>query len=672
MTAIVAGGGHSLALKANGTIVGWGNDQYGAATGVPTPADPYTSTGLVSFAGAPLSNVVALAAAESHSLALRGDGTVVGWGAGGPGASSDPPNYGQATVPAGVTNVVAIAAGWAHSLALKADGTVVGWGFNRYGQATGVPNTNGPYISSGVVTVGGQLLSNVVAIVAGSEHSLALKQDGTVVAWGAGGPGTSGYPNQGQATIPGGLSDVVAIAAGMEHSLALLSGGVVVAWGRNDRVQCVVPPSLTWQGAIETGDKYSLAVQSDGTVVGCGDDQYGEVTAIPASATNVVAVAAGTDHGLALRGNGTIVGWGRNDYQQRSIPAMATNAVAIAAGWQHSLALRADGAVIGWGYNEHGAATGVRTLYPYIASGAVTIGGTVLTNVAAIAAGNDHSLALKADGTVVGWGYNGHGQYLIPPGLTNVVAIAAGFEHSLFLAVTGSGGPGANGASPFVRAQIPVRVGDLFRNCNTNTLCEMGLDLHSSVVELLGVKALLAAVLELGMPYTLERDDVLHGFLYGSESLVDEQASRVFLQTENAELQAQPDARPQGLRDVAALRYQCFANRLNQCLTNLAAAGRPEIPRLVGHTLCLLDLLRDAWTQPTNSPPPALEMWSESGSPHLVLYGEPYTHYTLQYRDSLSVPGWTSTSIANLHTEDIVIMPVLGPSRFFRGLLPVP
>ena len=76
----------------------------------------------------------------------------------------------------------------------------------------------------------------------------------------------------------------------------------------------------------------------------------------------------------------------------------------------HSLALKADGTVVGWGDNAYGETT--------IPAG--------LTNVVAIAAGADYSLALKADGTVVGWGDNTDGQTTIPAGLTNVVAIAAG------------------------------------------------------------------------------------------------------------------------------------------------------------------------------------------------------------------------------------------------------
>ena len=84
--------------------------------------------------------------------------------------------------------------------------------------------------------------------------------------------------------------------------------------------------------------------------------------------------------------------------------------VAIAAGADDSLALKADGTVVGWGVNAYGETT--------IPSG--------LSNVVAVAAGEYHSLALKADGTVVGWGFNGDGETAIPVGLNNVVAIAAG------------------------------------------------------------------------------------------------------------------------------------------------------------------------------------------------------------------------------------------------------
>ena len=84
--------------------------------------------------------------------------------------------------------MVAIAAGGSHSLALKRNGTVFGWGFNGDGQATGVPTKTAPddaSIYSGFVTIGGRILSNVVAIAAADRYSLALKADRTVCSWAA-------------------------------------------------------------------------------------------------------------------------------------------------------------------------------------------------------------------------------------------------------------------------------------------------------------------------------------------------------------------------------------------------------------------------------------------------------------------------------------------------------
>ncbi|AKC82988.1 hypothetical protein IMCC26134_09730 [Verrucomicrobia bacterium IMCC26134] len=264
----------------------------------------------------------------------------------------------------------AIAAGASHSLALRSDGTIAAWGDNTYGQTT--PPAG---------------LSNVVAIAARLYHNLALRGDGTVVAWGD------------QTTIPAGLSNVVAIAAGGSHSLALSSDGTIAAWGDNTYGQTIIPAGLSNVVALAAGTYHNLALRSDGTVIGWGYNAYGQTT-IPAGLNNVVAIAAGDFYSLALRGDGTVVGWGDNrSGQLNSLPADLSNVVALAAGYNHSLALRNDGTVTGWGPNYYGQLTNPDGL----------------DNVVAIACGSFyHSLALRSDGTVFAWGYNDHGQTTIP------------------------------------------------------------------------------------------------------------------------------------------------------------------------------------------------------------------------------------------------------------------
>ena len=236
-------------------------------------------------------------------------------------------------------------------------------------------------------------LSDVVAIAAGGYHSLALKSDGTVAAW--------GYNEYGQSTVPAGLSDVVAISGGVAYSLALKSDGTVAAWGRDNHDQSTVPSGLADVVAISAGGYHSLALKSDGTVVAWGSNSFGGPSTVPAGLSGVVAISAGCYHSLALKWDGTVVAWGYDKYGQSTVPAGLSGVVAISAGYLHSLALKSDGSVVAWGNNDAGQRT--------VPSG--------LSGVVAIAAGRDHSLALKSDGTVVAWGYNGYGQIRVPSGL---------------------------------------------------------------------------------------------------------------------------------------------------------------------------------------------------------------------------------------------------------------
>ena len=258
--------------------------------------------------------------------------------------------YGKTNVPAGLTQVVALAAGFDHSLALRLDGSVVGWGRNSEGQIT-VPAS----------------MTNVIGIAAGGYHSVALKADGTVGAW--------GYNQDGQCTVPAGLGNVAGVAAGGFHTIALRSNSTVRAWGSNLYGQTNVPPDLS----------------------------------------NVVAVAAGGHHSLALKADGTVVAWGRNDSGQTNVPPDVADVAAIVAGHQHSVSLLSNGTVRAWGLNDRG-----QTSVP-----------DGLSNVVAIAGVGYHVLAIKTGGGMVAWGDNLDGQCTIHPALTNVAVAAGGWGHTL-------------------------------------------------------------------------------------------------------------------------------------------------------------------------------------------------------------------------------------------------
>ena len=176
------GANSSMALKANGTVVVWG-DNYNGITNVPVTA----------------TNVVAIADGGDHCLALKSDGTMIGWGLN---------TYGQATSPSGLSNVVAVAAGNLYSMALRNDGTVVAWGYNANGQ-TNVPSGLSNVIAISVNTVGNT-----------PGTSMALKADGTVTNW--------GYQF---GVKPSNVTNIVAISAAAYAAAALKSDGTVIAWG---------------------------------------------------------------------------------------------------------------------------------------------------------------------------------------------------------------------------------------------------------------------------------------------------------------------------------------------------------------------------------------------------------------------------------------------------------
>lgn len=342
---------------------------------------------------APKGAALSVAAGAKHSLAVDEEGTLWAWGNNSLGQLGVGPSPTQSALPVevtGVSDVVAVAAGSDHSLALRSDGTVWAWGFNSNGQI----GPNGPEDATAQYTpVRVTGVSEAIAIAAGGAQSLALLDDGTVLAWGT---NVNGELGRGSFTVGSatpdtieGFADGIAIAAGGTnaggHALALKADGTVWAWGKNSAAQLsrgLATPALATPSpvtgvmnavAVAAGSAYSLALLESGKVLGWGADNVGQLgtgsTAafrdVPVEAVDVadvVHLAAGLQHTVALHADGTVSMWGGNGFKQlgreetaphspKASNVLALKAIsAVAAGQYHSLAV-ADSDVWGWGSN---------------------------------------------------------------------------------------------------------------------------------------------------------------------------------------------------------------------------------------------------------------------------------------------------------------------------------
>jgi alpha-tubulin suppressor-like RCC1 family protein len=297
-----------------------------------------------------------------------------------------------------ISNAVAVAAGTAHTVVLLSDGTLRAWGKNAEGQLGDGSTTERTL----PITVPG--VTGVAAIAAGAEYTLALKTDGTVLAWG---DNTFGQLGDGTTldrlspTPVSGLSNAVAVSAGFHHSVAVKGDGTVWTWGYNgtgvlgdgthtDRSLPGVVPGLTGVRRVAAGAYFNVAQLQDGTLKAWGHNYYGQLgdgsnaeravpVAIPGM-TDITIVAPGSGFTLVSRVDSTVWSTGQNVEGQLgngtltsrntfgSVLNMSPPIWALAAGEDHSLAMRYDAILYGWGKNLNGQIGGNQnpTLIPSV------------------------------------------------------------------------------------------------------------------------------------------------------------------------------------------------------------------------------------------------------------------------------------------------------------------
>ena len=323
------------------------------------------------------------------SVVLRADGTV--WTAGDNSVGElGLGNFTSATTPmqtTGLSGITALSCGYLHVLALDNDGDVWSWGNNGNGQL-GTGNEGVSYSIPGQIST----LSGMVAVAAGWYHSLGLRNDGTVWAWGYNGVGELGNGSTSDSAIPvqvqGLPTNIVAIAAGQYHSLALDSGGNVWGWGYNADGELGLGNNsfgyanpqqmtgLTGVTAIAAGMTYSAFISTNGTVWTTGANGSGQLgnnttngSLIPVQVsglTGVGTISAGEYFCSALKTNGTVWTWGDNSARElgnnstnafSTIPVQVTsltNVMGLVSQGYHSLAALTNGTVVGWGDNASG------------------------------------------------------------------------------------------------------------------------------------------------------------------------------------------------------------------------------------------------------------------------------------------------------------------------------
>jgi len=431
-----AGASHTCMVTTAGTVRCWGDNSYGELGDgtLMSSASPVDVVGL--------DGVVEVAAGGSFTCALLGSGDVKCWGYSANGQAGIASNF-TVSVPTAIQGlgpgVRAIRAGSGHVCALTAVADVRCWGSNAYGQ---LGNGQETWSAVPVVVIG--LESGVSSIAVGTDASCALTTAGGVKCWGRNAFGVLGdgttTDRSSAVDVEGLRSGVTAVALG-SSACALMARGELKCWGPNIAGQLgtgfldgpsLVPVDVTVVQspvrAVAVGGAFTCAATTVG--VRCwGAGESGQLgngwtktvsrgVDVVGLGSNVIEISALMGHVCVMRSNGEALCWGNGwngqlgngmPYERRSpvaVAAMADGIASIAAGYQHTCAVRRDNFLECWGGNmsgELGNGTELSSPWPVDFLG-------VGAGIASVSAGSAHTCAVTVGGQAFCWGWNGGGQ----------------------------------------------------------------------------------------------------------------------------------------------------------------------------------------------------------------------------------------------------------------------
>jgi len=318
---VSAGGFHSIGVRANGTAWAWGlntNGRLGDGTVTQTSSPVSVVGGFTDWSQ--------VSSGRDHSLGVRTNGTAWAWGLNTNGRLGDGTGTARSSpvsVLGGFSDWCQVSAGCAHSLGLRTNGTVWGWGLNSSGQLG-----DGSVTSrlSPVSLIGG--FTDWCQVSAGEAHSLGVRTNGTAWAWGVNGQGRLGdgttVNKSSPVSVVGGFTDWVEVSGGREHSLGVRANGTAWAWGQGDQGRLgdgsttarsspvsVVGGFTDWV-QVSAGISHSLGVRSNGSAWAWGNNSNGRLgdetltqrtspVSIVGGFTDWCLVSAGETHSLAIR-----------------------------------------------------------------------------------------------------------------------------------------------------------------------------------------------------------------------------------------------------------------------------------------------------------------------------------------------------------------------------------